>query len=106
MKYIQVYVLFLMFVFQTSFGQNQTNVPEHKIRSETKDFIKSPVPDSVMRKLMQDRNGNILIASCKCVFRYDARLPACAGSNRNEEVGQEKTVTDFKSTASQKSQYC
>lgn len=31
MKYIHVYALFLMFVFHTSCGQKQTNVPQDNI---------------------------------------------------------------------------
>lgn len=42
MKYIHVYALFLMSVFYTSCGQNQTNVPEDNIKSETKDIVTSP----------------------------------------------------------------
>ena len=38
MKYAHVYVLFLMFVFFTSCGgQNKTDLPKEKIKSETKD---------------------------------------------------------------------
>ena len=31
MKYAHIYTLFLMFVFHTSCGQNQTNVPQDNI---------------------------------------------------------------------------
>ena len=41
MKYIQLYALFLVFVFHTSYGQNQTNVPKDNIKSETKDTVPS-----------------------------------------------------------------
>ena len=42
MKYAHVYVLFLMFVFFTSCGgQNKTDLPKEKIRSETKDKVTS-----------------------------------------------------------------
>jgi ligand-binding sensor domain-containing protein len=74
-----------MFVFQTSCGQNQANVP--KIISSTKDTIKynrtglsesqlkeatnSKVPVSMVRNVRQARNGDILIASYLGVFRYD-----------------------------------
>ena len=42
MKYAHVYALFLVFVFCTSCGQNQTDLPEAYIRSEFKDTVTSP----------------------------------------------------------------
>ena len=42
MKYTHIYVLFLVFVFHTSCGQNQTNVPQDHIKAETKDIVTSP----------------------------------------------------------------
>jgi len=41
MKYVNVYALFLVFVFHTSCGQNQTNSPKDNIKTETKDIITS-----------------------------------------------------------------
>ena len=41
MKYIHVYALFLVSVFLTSCGENQTNVPKDNIKSETKDRVTS-----------------------------------------------------------------
>src|SRR5271156_4265234 len=73
MKYLHLYTLFLVFVFYTSCVQNQTNVPKDHIKSETKDVITSQVPYSMVRNVKQDRNGNILIASYKGVFRYDGK---------------------------------
>jgi ligand-binding sensor domain-containing protein len=79
MKYIHLYAPFLMFVFQTSCGQNQTNVPQGKINSKTgpysesqlKEADSSKVPVSMVRHVKQARNGDILIASYLGVFRYD-----------------------------------
>jgi ligand-binding sensor domain-containing protein len=73
MKYIHAYVMFLISVFQTTCGQNQTNSPKDNIKAETKDSITSQVPYSMVRNVKQDRNGNILIASYKGVFRYDGK---------------------------------
>jgi ligand-binding sensor domain-containing protein len=73
MKYVLIYILFLMSVFHTSCGQNQTNVPKDNIKSETKDSITSQVPYSMVRNIKQDRNGNILIASYRGVLRYDGK---------------------------------
>ncbi len=77
MKYIHVYALFLVFVFHTSCGQYQTNVPQdniskgHYSESQLKEAATSKVPMSMVRNVKQDRNGNILIASYLGVFRYD-----------------------------------
>ena len=77
MKYIHVYALFLVFVFHTSCGQNQTNVPQDNIskglysESQLKEAATSKVPMSMVRHVRQARNGDILIASYLGVFRYD-----------------------------------
>ena len=80
MKYIHVYALFLMSVFHTSCGQNQTNVPQDNIKSsrvpnysesQLKEADTSKVPMSMVRHVKQARNGDILIASYLGVFRYD-----------------------------------
>jgi hypothetical protein len=87
MKYAHGYTLFLMFVFQTSCGQNQTTPPQDNFKyngyseSQLKELAASRVPMSQVRNVKQDRNGNILIAATwGGVFRYDG-----------------KTFTDFKS---------
>jgi hypothetical protein len=77
MKYAYVCTLFLMSVFHTSFGQNQTNVPQDNIskglysESQLKEAATSRVPMSMVRHVKQARNGDILIASYLGVFRYD-----------------------------------
>jgi ligand-binding sensor domain-containing protein len=74
MKYAQICLLFLMLVFHTSCGQNQTNVPKDNIKSESKDTVTSYGPNTMVRNVKQDRNGNILIAaSWGGVFRYDGK---------------------------------
>src|SRR5688500_7061584 len=45
MKYIQLNALFLVFVFHTSCGQNQTNLSKDSIKFETKDTVTSPGPN-------------------------------------------------------------
>jgi Two component regulator propeller len=79
-KYIQLYALFLMFVFCTSCrGQNQTNVPQDNIskgiysESQIKEADTSKVPFGMVRHVKQARNGDILIASYLGVFRYDGK---------------------------------
>ena len=79
MKYAHVHALFLMFVFHTSCGQNQTNVPQDTSKSnranysesQLKEADTSKVPVSMVRHVRQARNGDILIASFLGVFRYD-----------------------------------
>ena len=79
MKYAHVYALFLVFVFHTSCGQNQTNPPQDNIKynrtglseSQLKEAVASKVPVSMVRNVRQARNGDILIASYLGVFRYD-----------------------------------
>jgi ligand-binding sensor domain-containing protein len=77
MKYAQLYAMFLVFVFHTSCGQKQTNVPQdniskgHYSESQFKEAVASKVPMSMVRNVKKDRNGNILIASYLGVFRYD-----------------------------------
>jgi hypothetical protein len=41
-KPVKLFALFLMPVFLTSCGQNQTNAPKDNIKSETKDIVTSP----------------------------------------------------------------
>ncbi|WP_276502079.1 ligand-binding sensor domain-containing protein [Terrimonas pollutisoli] len=76
MKYVLIYTLFLMFVFCSSCGgQNQPYPPPDIIRSETKDTVTSYGPNTMVRNVKQDRNGNILFAaSWGGVFRYDGKL--------------------------------
>ncbi|MEJ7681880.1 MAG: two-component regulator propeller domain-containing protein [Segetibacter sp.] len=94
MKYNHVNALFLMFVFCTSCkGQNKTEQPRSNIKpenkevitshppnsitrtinSETKDVITSHGPNSITRNIIQDRKGNIWIASWEGIFRYDGK---------------------------------
>jgi ligand-binding sensor domain-containing protein len=77
MKYIHLNAFFLMVVFHTSCGQNQTNVPQDNIskglysESQLKEADTSKVPMTMVRYVKQARNGDILIASYLGVFRYD-----------------------------------
>src|SRR5450631_3962337 len=73
MKYIHVYALFLISVFHTSCGQNQTDAPEAYIKSEFKDTVTSYGPSRMVRNVKQAKNGDILIAAYNGVFRYDGK---------------------------------
>ncbi len=78
-KLVKLFALFLMSVFYSSCGQNQTNTPQDNIKvsrtgyseSQLKAAAASKVPMSMVRHIKQARNGDILIASYLGVFRYD-----------------------------------
>jgi ligand-binding sensor domain-containing protein len=89
-KLLLLFALFLVSVFYTSCKQNQTNVPKDAINPETKNMVTSYGPNSMVRNVKKDRNGNILIASFKGVLRYDNSLPQ----------GQERSFTNITSSIS------
>jgi len=63
MKSIHVYTLFLMSVFYTSGGQKQTAPHKDNINYNINDLVTSYGPNTTVRNVKQDRNGNILIAA-------------------------------------------
>ena len=77
MKYSHLYSLFLMLVFHTSCGQNQTNSPQdNTMQGYTESQLKEAattkwVPLGMVRHVRKARNGDILIASYLGVSRYD-----------------------------------
>jgi ligand-binding sensor domain-containing protein len=74
MRNAHIYTLLLMFVFNTSSnGQNKPDLPKENIKPKTKDLITSLVPYSMVRNIKQARNGNILIASWRGIFRYNGK---------------------------------
>jgi ligand-binding sensor domain-containing protein len=72
-KYIDKCVLFLMLIFCTSCGQNQTEGKKIIINSKTKGVITPYGPKWITRNIIQDRNGNIWIAAFDGIFRYDGK---------------------------------
>jgi ligand-binding sensor domain-containing protein len=73
MKCIHLFAL-LMFVSCTwCAGQNTTNLPKDKGKSDTADIISSHGPSRITRNIIQDRNGNIWIAAFDGIFRYDGK---------------------------------
>ena len=74
MKYVKLFALFLMIVF-CSFcnAQNKTEPSKGNTKYETKDVITSHGPNNITRNIIQDRKGNIWIASFGGVFRYDRK---------------------------------
>jgi ligand-binding sensor domain-containing protein len=73
MKYTQIYALFWMFVFYTSYGQSQTAGNKNIINAENKGMPTSQGPNSITRNIIQDRKGNIWLASWEGIFRYDGK---------------------------------
>lgn len=67
------YALLLIAAFFTSCGKNKKEVEKNGNNSEIKGSVISYVPNSMVRNISQDRNGNILIASFKGVYRYDGK---------------------------------
>jgi ligand-binding sensor domain-containing protein len=74
MKYVKLFALCLMIVF-CSFcnAQNKTELPTGNTKSETKEVITSHGPNNITRTIVQDRKGNIWMASFGGVFRYDGK---------------------------------
>ena len=72
-RYIEKYVLLLMLIFCTSCGQNQAKGKKIIINSETKGAITPYGPKWITRNIIQDKNGNIWIATFDGIFRYDGK---------------------------------
>ncbi len=95
MRYVQLYILLLMLVFQSSCGQNQTNEPKDNINYNIKDTVTSYGPHTMVRNVKKGKNGTILIAaSWGGVFRYDGKLftniTSKIGSRRYWDVLEDK----------------
>jgi ligand-binding sensor domain-containing protein len=89
MRCVKSFALLLLIVF-CSFcnAQNKTELPTGITnKSEIKEVISSHGPTTSVRTIMQDRKGNMWLASNEGIIRYDARL--------NDEVGQEKSFTNI-----------
>jgi streptogramin lyase len=54
-------------------AQNKTELPTGNTRSETKNVTTANGPNNISRNIIQDRKGNIWIASWEGIFRYDAQ---------------------------------
>src|SRR6185369_9342814 len=55
-------------------GQSKTEPPKESTKSETKDMNASHGPGSITRNIIQDRKGNIWMASWEGVFKYDGKI--------------------------------
>jgi ligand-binding sensor domain-containing protein len=75
MKYAWIYTLFLLFVCcPFSKGQTKTHLPPDTIKPVTDEVTASRGPNSAVRTIMQDRKGNMWLASNEGIFRYDGKL--------------------------------
>jgi ligand-binding sensor domain-containing protein len=72
-KNIKLFTLFLISVFHTSCGQNQTEARKIIINSENKEVIVSQGPKAISRNIIQDKKGNIWVAAFDGIFRYDGK---------------------------------
>ena len=95
MKYIHLYSLFLILVCHTSCAQNQTEPHKDNFNYDIKDTVTSYGPNTMVRNVKQDRNGNILIAaSWGGVFRYDGKsftnVTSKIGSHRYWDVLEDR----------------
>jgi ligand-binding sensor domain-containing protein len=87
MKYLQIYIVAILFIFLTSCkGQNRTtqldkNISQKKVvildtihAIQEVDTIWTPnVPSRMTRKIRKDKEGNLLFASYTDIIRYDGR---------------------------------
>lgn len=68
-----VHVCALLMVVFCASCKGKTDLSKDTIKAETKDTVTSKIPNSMVRNIKQARNGDILIASWKGIFRYDGK---------------------------------
>jgi ligand-binding sensor domain-containing protein len=74
MKYVKLVAPFVFFIVCTfSKAQNKTDLPAYNTNPEIKVVTTSYVPNRITRNIIQDRKGNIWIASWDGIFRYDGK---------------------------------
>ncbi len=72
-KLVKLFSMFLISVFYISCGQSQTEVKKNIINSETNGVVTFHGPTSSVRTIIQDRQGNIWLASNEGIIRYDGK---------------------------------
>ncbi len=96
MKYVKLFALFLLIVFcGFCTAQNKTELPTGNTKSETKEVITYNGPNSIARNIIQDRKGNIWIASWEGIFRYDGHLPDSQGNSFTNITGKVSSARFF-----------
>jgi ligand-binding sensor domain-containing protein len=74
MNSVKLFASFVLIVFYTCCNaQNTTALPKDNIKSGTKDPTTSYGPNSITRNIIQDRKGNVWLASWQGVFRYHGK---------------------------------
>jgi ligand-binding sensor domain-containing protein len=74
MKYTLIPVSVFIFVLCNSVeGQTKTNLPSDTVKSQSKFVTSQHGPGSMVRAIMQDRDGNIWLASPEGIIRYDGK---------------------------------
>jgi len=74
MKIVIVLLSCLMSVLCVSCkGQNKTDPAKDNVKSETQDVTQYSGPNRITRNIIQDRKGNIWMATWEGVFRYDGK---------------------------------
>jgi ligand-binding sensor domain-containing protein len=70
----KVFTFLTILIFGTSCNsQKKTDLPKDNTKSETKDVITSHGPSRIVRTIIQDRKGNIWMASWEGIIRYDGK---------------------------------
>jgi ligand-binding sensor domain-containing protein len=73
-KYIKLIALCLLIIFWCACdAQNINYIPAVNANPEIKEVITSYVPNRITRNIIQDKKGNIWIASWDGIFRYDGK---------------------------------
>jgi ligand-binding sensor domain-containing protein len=81
MKNVKLFALILLIVPSSLCnGQNKSDETKDNAKSETKDIITSRGPNAITRTIIQDRKGDIWIASFDGFFRYDGKTFTNVGS--------------------------
>lgn len=74
MKYALIHILVLMLAFCTSGkAQNKTALPNADTKTVNKEIKTYNGPKTVTRNIIQDRKGNIWMASSDGIFKYDGK---------------------------------
>ena len=95
MKYVTLFVMFFMFIFCTSSqGQTKNILQTDTSKFESKGLISPYGPTTSVRTIMQDRQGNIWLASNEGIIRYDGKtfnnITGTLGSDRFFAVLQDR----------------